>query len=81
MLQKNHAMIVLMRPEENMGGGNKINGRVNQVDEERYQRASIFLSINRLKVNVPVRLSHDALGIGHTYIPSLVLVCLVFSLC
>ena len=37
--------------EENMRGEKKINGDVNQVDEERNRRASIFLAINPLKID------------------------------
>ena len=71
-------VIVLLRPEENMRGKKNTNGCANQVDEEHNRRASMMV-INRFKMIVPVRLSHDASGIGHRSIPSLGLVCLVFS--
>ena len=60
-------MIILLRPKENMEGQKKTNGYANQVDEYHNRRASIFLPINRLKINAPVRLSCDALGIGQVY--------------
>ena len=40
-----------LQGEENMGGEKNINGDANQVDEEHNRRASIFLSINALKIN------------------------------
>ena len=44
-------MLIFLRPEENMEGENKTNGYANQVDAEHNRRASIFLSINSLKIN------------------------------
>ena len=79
MLQKNQVMAILLRPEENMGGEKKTNGCANQVEEEHNRTESIFL-LNHLKINVPVRLSDDALRIGHRSTPSLVLLCLVFNI-
>ena len=42
-------MIIFLRIE-NMGGEKKTNEDVNQVDEERNRRASIFLPLNPLKI-------------------------------
>ena len=42
---------VFLRPKENMGGEKRINGYVNQVDEEHHQRATIFLPINPLETS------------------------------
>ena len=56
---------ILLRPEGNMGGEKNTNGCMNQIDEEHSRRESIVLPINRLKIDVPVRLSHDTLEIGH----------------
>ena len=52
-------MIIMLQLEENMGG-EKTNGCANQVDEEHNRRASIFLPIDRLKINILARLSHEA---------------------
>ena len=51
LLQKNKAMIIFTRAEENTGGGKKTNRDANQVDEERNGRASIFLPTNPFKIN------------------------------
>ena len=40
-----------LQAEENMGGEKKTNGDASQVDKERNWRASIFLSVNPLKIN------------------------------
>ena len=55
-------MIILLRPEEDMGRERNMNKCANQVDEVHNRRAGIFLLINRLKINVPVRFSRDTLG-------------------
>ena len=55
-------MIILLRLEQNMEGWKNMSGCVNQVDEEHNRGASIFLLINRLKINVPVRFSQDTFG-------------------
>ena len=49
--KKKQVIIFSLQTEENMGGDKKINGDVNQVDEEHSRRRSIFLSINPLKIN------------------------------
>ena len=53
-------MIIMLQLEENVGREKKTNGCANQVDEEHNRRASIFLPINRLKINILARLSHEA---------------------
>ena len=50
LLQENQVMIIFLRAGGNVGGEKKIYEDVNQVDEERNRRASIFLPINPLKI-------------------------------
>ena len=65
--RKNQVIIILW-PEENMGGKKKTNGYANPIDEEHNRRASIFFPIKAFEdQHVSVRFSRDTLRIGQFY--------------
>ena len=51
-LFRKNQVIVFLRPDKSIRGEKKTNGCANQVDEEYNRRASIFLPINPLKMNM-----------------------------
>ena len=76
---KNQMIIFFLRAEKNSEGEKKTNRDVNQVDEEHNRRASIFLPINRLKINTS-RFDSLATRRGEDIV-WLLLVSLVVSIC